>query len=64
MVYHVVMHVQNVVAVAGRHVGCVLVALHEVETHALLGKIKILDHETAADLCAEMENKKYSKYIK
>ena len=46
------MHVQDVVAVAGGDVGRVLVALHDVEPHALLRERKVLDHETSADLSA------------
>ena len=56
--HHVVMHVQDVVSVTRDDIGRVLVLLHDVEPHALLREIKVLDHESATNLGAEKNEPK------
>ena len=44
------MHVEDVEPVGGGGRGGEGVALHDVEAHALLREVQILDHEAASDL--------------
>ena len=48
--HHVIMHVEDVEPVRGSGRGGEGVALHDVEAHALLREVQILDHEAASDL--------------